>query len=49
MMPSDGGRRLRRLAFAQATGAPDRHVGLCAARFRALGLRKVAQAARALT
>jgi hypothetical protein len=36
-MPSDGGRRLRRLAFAQAAGAPGGQVGLCAAAIRPLG------------
>jgi hypothetical protein len=45
MKPSDGGRCLRQLAFAQATGAPGGVVGWCAARLRALGRREVAQAA----
>jgi hypothetical protein len=46
MKPSGGGRCLRQLAFAQATGAPGWAAGWCAARVRALGLREVAQAAQ---
>jgi hypothetical protein len=44
-MPSDGGRCLRQLACAQATGVAGGVVGWCAARMRAIGLREVAQAA----
>ena len=36
-MPSDAGRPLRGLGFAQATVAPVPAVRLCAARIRALG------------
>ena len=35
-MPSDGGRRLRRLAFAQASVASGGQGGLCAAAIRPL-------------
>jgi hypothetical protein len=45
MMPSDAGRRLRRLGFAQAADALDVQVGLCAGRIRGLGLPEVRQAA----
>jgi hypothetical protein len=45
MMPSSGGRRLWRLAFARATGAPGWVVGLRAARIRALGRREEAPTA----
>jgi len=38
MVPSDAGRRLRRLGFAQAAGALDAPVGLCAGRLRGVGL-----------
>jgi hypothetical protein len=37
MMPSDAGRALRALGFAQATVAPGLAVGLCAGRIRGLG------------
>jgi hypothetical protein len=43
MMPSNAGRGLRPLGFAQATGAPGRTDGLCAGRIRGLGpLRRAA-------
>jgi hypothetical protein len=38
LSPSDAGRRLRRLGFAQAAGAPVEAAGLCAGRIRGLGL-----------
>jgi hypothetical protein len=45
MMPSDGGRGLRPLAFAQRTDAPGHADGLCAGRIRGLGpLRRAASA-----
>jgi len=47
-MPSDAGRMLRILGFAQATAAQSCIVGLCAAAIRPLGARKAARAATTL-